>query len=308
MTGTEPVRASGQAGDTAEPGHGHGHGHFHDEDLDWKELGPQLERGAEVTAAWTDQAVAWLRERPAAVRRVLDIGSGPGVTACRLAQAFTDAEVVAVDGEPALLDRVTDRAARLGLASRVRTQEADIAADLSPVGTADVIWTSHVLHHLGDQRDGVARLAALLRPGGVLAIAEGGLPNRFLPRDLGFGRPALESRLDALLEDWFTDMRASLPGTVADVDDWPSMLTAAGLESPQTRTFLAEVPAPVDDQAREYVVRAFTRSRDLLAHRLDEDDRESLDRLLDPDAPDGLHRRQDIRVLTARTLHTARRP
>lgn len=297
-------------GDTAERAEGpeRGHGHFHDEDLDWKELGPQLERGAEVTAAWTDHAVAWLRERPAAVRRILDIGSGPGVTTCRLAQAFPDAEVVAVDGEPALLDRVTERAARLGLARRVRTQQADLSADLTELGAADIIWTSHVLHHLGDQRGGVARLAALLQPGGVLAIAEGGLPNRFLPRDLGFGRPALESRLDALLEDWFTDMRASLPGTIAEIDDWPSMLKAAGLEHPATRTFLAEVPAPVDDQAREYIIRAFTRSRDLLSHRLDDQDRQSLDRLLDPDAEDGLHHRTDIRVLTARTLHTARRP
>jgi len=289
-------------------GTGHGHGHFHDEDLDWKELGPQLERGAEVTSAWTDQAVAWLSARPAAVRRVLDIGSGPGVTTCRLAQAYPHADVVAVDGEPALLERVTERAARLGLAARVGTQQADLAADLAPLGAADVIWTSHVLHHLGDQRAAVARLAALLQPGGVLAIAEGGLPNRFLPRDLGFGRPGLEARLDALLEDWFTDMRASLPDTVAEPDDWPSMLTAAGLEAPESRTFLAEVPAPVDDQAREYIIRAFTRSRDLLSHRLDDTDRESLDRLLDPDAPNGLHHRQDIHVLTARTLHAARRP
>ena len=288
-------------------GSGHGHGHFHADDIDWKELGTQLERGAEVTSSWTDQAIAWLRERPAAVRRILDIGSGPGVTTCRLAAAFPHADVLAVDGEPALLSRVTGRAARLGLADRVRTHEADLSADLTSVGRADIIWTSHVLHHLGDQRAAVARLAALLEPGGVLAVAEGGLPNRFLPRELGFGRPALESRLDAVQEAWFTEMRESLPDTVAEPDDWPAMLTAAGLEAPATRTFLAEVPAPVDDQAREYIIRAFTRTRDLLAGHLDEDDRETLTHLLDPAAGDGLHHRRDIRVLTARTLHTARR-
>lgn len=287
--------------------HGHGHGHFHDDDLDWKELAPQLERGAEVTSSWTDQAIAWLRERPAAVRRILDIGSGPGVTTCQLAQGFPYADVLAVDGEPALLARVTDRATRLGLAPRVRTHEADLATDLTSAGKADIIWTSHVLHHLGDQRAAVARLAALLEPGGVLAIAEGGLPNRFLPRELGFGRPALESRLDAVQEAWFTEMRESLPDTVAEPDDWPAMLTAAGLHSPATRTFLAEVPAPVDAKAREYIIRAFTRTHDLLSDHLDETDRESLAHLLDPNAEDGLHHRQDIHVLTARTLHTARR-
>ena len=275
---------------------GSGHGHFHDEDLDWKELGPQLERGAEVTAAWSDQAVAWLAARPAAVRRVLDIGSGPGVTTCRLAQAFPHADVVAVDGEPALLARVTERAARLGLAARVSTREADL------------IWTSHVLHHIGDQRDGVARLAALLQPGGVLAIAEGGLSPRFLPRDLGFGRPGLEARLEALQSDWFNDMRASLPGTVATVDDWPAMLTEAGLTAPESRTFLAEVRPPLDAKAREYIHQAFTRSRDILTDRLTEEDRTTLDRLLDPEDKSGLMHRPDTYVLTARTVHAARRP
>lgn len=284
-----------------------GSAHFHEDDIDWKELGPQLERGAEVTSSWTDQAIAWLRERPAAVRRILDIGSGPGVTTCQLAAAFPDADVLAVDGEPALLSRTTDRAARLGLASRVRTHEADLSADLTSLGRADLIWTSHVLHHLGDQRAAVARLAALLQPGGVLAIAEGGLPTRFLPRELGFGRPAFESRLDAVQEAWFTEMRESLPGAVTEPEDWPTMLKAAGLESPKTRTFLAEVPAPVDEKSREYIIRAFTRSQDLLAAHLDQDDRETLTHLLDPNAEDGLHHRQDLRVLTARTLHTARR-
>lgn len=286
---------------------GHGHGHFHDEDLDWKELGPQLERGAEVTSSWTDQAVAWLAGCDLAVRRVLDIGSGPGVTTCQLAMAFPHADVVAVDGEPALLARVTDRAARLGLADRVHTHEADISADLSDLGGADLVWASHVLHHVGDQRAGVAGLAGLLSPGGVLAVAEGGLSPRFLPRDLGFGRPGLETRLDALLADWFNDMRASLPGTVATVDDWPAMLTAAGLVTPATRSFLADVPAPVDDKAREYVHQAFLRSRDLLGDRLNPEDHAALNRLLAPEDEGGITHRGDIYVLTTRTVHTARR-
>lgn len=289
-------------------GHGHGHGHRHEDDLDWKELGPQLERGAEISMAWIDQAAAWLRDLTGGmpVRRILDLGSGPGVSTCRLAEAFPEAEVVAVDGEPALLERALARAGRLGVASRVRTRQADLAADLTALGDADLLWTSHVLHHLGDQQAGVTRLAGRLRPGGLLAVAEGGLPHRYLPRDLGFGRPGLEARLDALTEDWFADMRASIPGAVEIVDDWPTMLATAGLTAARSRSFLAETRPPVDAQTRAHIVHAFTRSREILTDRLAEDDRTALDHLLDEASPESLHHRRDLQLLTARTLHTAR--
>ncbi|MRT44546.1 SAM-dependent methyltransferase, partial [Xylella fastidiosa subsp. multiplex] len=80
--------------------------------------------------------------------------------------------------------------------------------------------------------------AARLAPGGTLAIMEGGLPARFLPRDIGIGRPGLQARLDVLEEEWFADMRASLPGAVAEAEDWPALMTTAGLRPTGTRTFL----------------------------------------------------------------------
>jgi SAM-dependent methyltransferase len=261
-----------------------------------------------VTIAWIDQAITWLGDLLAdtPVRRVLDIGSGPGVTTCRLAEAFPQAEVVAVDGEPALLERVHARAARTGAAARVRTHQADLATDLTPLGDADLIWTSHVLHHLGDQQSGVTRLAARLRPDGLLAVAEGGLPHRYLPRNLGFGRPGLEARLDAHMEAWFADMRAALPDAIEIIDDWPTMLTTAALHTPQSRTFLAETRPPIDAQSRAHIHHAFTRSREILATRLAPDDKATLDHLLDETSPESLHHRHDLQILDARTLHTAR--
>lgn len=287
--------------------------HHHDTvHIDWEAFGPQLERGADLRRPIVEQAAAWLRDLPrgaadqSPVRRILDVGSGPGVAACLFAQLFPGAEVVAVDGTAALLDRTAARASRLGLADRVHTLRADLPDGLDDIEPADLIWSSHALHHVGDQRAAVARLAQRLRPGGLLAIAEGGLPSRYLPSDIGIGRPGLQARIDAANEDWFTEMRAALPGTRTEVDDWPAMIAAAGLAPAGSRTFLLDLPAPLNQAAREHFHATFSRQREVLADRLNADDLATLDRLLDPDDDASVLRRPDAFMLTAQTVHTGR--
>ncbi|MBH5337757.1 class I SAM-dependent methyltransferase [Streptomyces pactum] len=293
-------------------GHHH-HGHHHDTtDLDWDDLGPHLEAQAEISIPLLEQVTDWLRgltgRDATAVGRVWDVGSGPGVAGCLFATAFPAAEVVAVDGEPALLERARDRAARTGVGDRLRTVHADITDGLPDIGDADLIWSSKALHHVGDQGAAVATLAGRLRPSGVLAVAEGGLPARRLPRDFGIGRPGLEARLDAVAEDWFRRMRAGLPGSRETVEDWPALLTAAGLEQVRSRTFLLDVPAPLDDSVRRFVHADLTRTREVLADELDAEDRATLDRLIDPDDAAGVLRRPDVFLLSAQTVHTGVRP
>ncbi|MFH8568531.1 class I SAM-dependent methyltransferase [Streptomyces sp. NPDC017993] len=282
--------------------------------VDWETLGPFLERGAELHTPLYEQAAAWLRELltaaggtgPDAVRRVLDVGSGPGVVACLLARAFPDAEIVAVDAAEGLLERARARADRLGLADRVRTHLAEVPDGLDALGGADLIWSSKALHHVGDQRAAVAALAGHLRPGGLLAVAEGGLAPRFLPRDIGIGRPGLQARLDAVGEEWFAQMRAELPDAAADVEDWPAFLADAGLRAPRTRSFLLDLPAPLSDDARQFISANLTRSSEAFADRLEADDLMNLARLTDPEDPAGVTRRPDVFLLAAQTVHTAR--
>ncbi len=286
-------------------------------EMDWEELAPVLVREAELATPLYEQAADWLRtllggseERAAgqaSVRRVWDVGSGPGVVTCLLARAFPHAEVVAVDPTPELLARARDRAARLGLADRFRTHEAELPDDdLEALGTADLIWTSKVLHHVGDQRAAVALLAARLRPGGVLAVAEGGLPDRVLPRDIGIGRPGLQARLDAAQEEWFAQMRAELPGYRDTTEDWPALLAAAGLADTTSRTFLLDLPAPLDSTARDHIAARLSRAAEQYADLLDEADRATLTRLTDPTDEASIAHRPDAFLLTARTVHAGR--
>jgi SAM-dependent methyltransferase len=288
--------------------HHHGHQALHQED--WDAAGARLEGEAEMALGFLEGAAAWLAElagdRP--VRRVLDLGSGPGVGSCALAAAFPDAEIVAVDGSAPLLARASARAARLGLGDRLAVARRELPGGLASLDPADVVWASRVVHHLGDQHEAVRRMAALVRPGGVLAIAEGGLPRRSLPRNIGIGRPGLEARLDVATEDWFAAMRAAQPGAVPVVEDWSEILAHGGLVPCGSRSFLVDRAAPLDPATRAIVADWWSGTRDRVADRISADDRATLERLLDPLDTAGLYRRPDLFVLMATTVHAGRVP
>ncbi|MFF9012615.1 class I SAM-dependent methyltransferase [Streptomyces sp. NPDC014870] len=289
--------------------HGHKHGHHHATHLDWAAMAPLLERQAELHSPLYTRAADWLGELVPAVgvRRALDVGSGPGVISTLLAEAFPQAEVVAVDASPELLERALARAEARGLAGRVTTLRAELPADFATLGEADLIWAGNSTHHIGDQRAALASFAGLLRPGGLIALVEGGLYARHLPANIGFGRPGLETRIEAAHAEWFALMRAELPDSKEEPDDWRGLLAAAGLTPSGTRTFLTDVPAPVPAIHREQIVAHFTRLREPIGERLDAEDVASLDRLLDPADPLSLHRRTDLFMLSASTVHTARK-
>ncbi|MFB7510870.1 class I SAM-dependent methyltransferase [Streptomyces broussonetiae] len=287
----------------------HSHGQGHGDDVDWAAMASLLETEAEAHTPAYERALAWLGEEVAEPGLIVDAGSGPGVIACLLAQTFPGARVVAADGSAPLLERARARADRQGAADRFDTITGELPDSLQELEyPADLLWASRSLHHLGDQKAALTAFAARLAPGGTLAILEGGLAARYLPRDLGFGRPGLQTRLDAAQEDRFATMRAQLPGSVAETEDWPALLAAAGLKHTGTRSFLLDIPAPVPERARAFVVTALTRARDGYAGALDAEDRATLDRLLDPADPGSVHRRPDVFLLAAHTVHRAVRP
>ncbi|MFJ9710954.1 class I SAM-dependent methyltransferase [Streptomyces sp. NPDC101234] len=286
----------------------HTHSHSHT-DIDWGEMAGHLESQAELFAPLYENVLGWLGKEVTEPGLIVDLGSGPGVVSCLFAEAFPDARVLAVDGSEPLLDRARARAERQGVGDRFGVLAGELPGVLDQLDyPADLLWAGHSLHHLGDQRAALTAFAERLAPGGTLAILEGGLPSRFLPRDIGIGRPGLQARLDAMLEEWFERMRTELPDSVTEAEDWPALLAAAGLKYTRSRSFLIDLPAPASEPARTYAVEIFSRLRDTVGEGLDAEDRAILDRLLDPADPASLHRRSDLFVLGARTVHTAVRP
>lgn len=155
--------------------HDYQHGHDH-----WLAMLDHVELENEVFGAFvTDTAHRLIEIRgPAAppVRRVLDIGPGPGVGTCAWARLFPEATVMALDASQSMLDRTTARAAAHGLGERVEVRLAELPAGLDGLVDVDVIWASMVLHHIGNEAAMLAALSDVLAPGGLLAIAEFGDP------------------------------------------------------------------------------------------------------------------------------------
>jgi SAM-dependent methyltransferase len=275
------------------------HGHHHD--LDWAERGQELVSDGEVTSPMVDQALGWLAERVPAARNVLDVGSGPGLAACTLAGMLPQAQVLAVDGAAPLLAMAQERAGRLGVADRFTTRQVSLPDDLADLPLADLVWVSGVVHHLPDPVAALRALGALVRPGGLLAVREGGLPTRFLPDGVA---PGLLPRLEATGEDLVA--AAEHPaGIVAHHGGWPDLLREAGLRPAGSRSFLLDLPAPVSPAARRHLHGRLAMLRGFLGDRMTSADEATLSRLLDEDAADGIMRRPDVFLLTASTVHTA---
>lgn len=216
--------------------------------------------------------------------------------------------LVLVDAVPEFLDSAR---AAVGAAVggsgvvTVRTVRADVAdpASLDGLPAADLVWASNVVHHLPDQRAAALRLAALLAPGGCLALAEGGLSMRCLPWDVGVGEPGLQDRLIAAQGMWFQRMRADMPGVARLPTGWNEVLSAAGLTGVTAFSYLVDVPAPLSDAGRAAVVNWLSWMTHGTADLLSPADLAALHRLLDPDDPAYVAKRDDVFILKASTVY-----
>lgn len=269
--------------------------------VDWAEYGPELISDAETNAPMVDQALEWLAQRVPQAGVILDVGSGPGVAACRLAQLLPGATVLATDGAAPLLALARARAEQLGLGDQVTTREVRLPEGLAGLPRADLIWVSGVAHHLPDPAAGVRAFAELLRPGGVLALREGGLPLQYLPAAADDG---LTARINAVDHE-LSHHHAHPMGAIVAPRSWPELLAEAGLTGVRSRSFLLDLPAPLSDDARRHLARTLHRTRELLAKHLPAEDVDRLDTLTDPEHPESVLRRRDVFMLRATTVHTA---
>jgi SAM-dependent methyltransferase len=279
------------------------HDHHHAGEFEGAAAAELLDLDAEVLHSYLSDAIAWVQERAAGLPgRILDLGCGTGNAAVNLAQRFTGADVIAVDLSTEFLARLQAKASCLGLAGRIHTVEADLDGPWPAIDAVDLVWTSMFLHHLADPDRALAEIFGLIRPGGLLAAADIASPLRFLPDDIGVGRPGLEARCLAALTDIYT---ADLPHLYAD---WSLHLARAGFTGVAERTFEIDLAPPLPPSAGRYAQASLRRTRARLDGVVAADDLATLDAIIGGTGPDGVLHRQDLAIRGARTLWAARRP
>jgi SAM-dependent methyltransferase len=234
--------------------------------------------------------------------RILDLGAGSGTGTIALAQRFAGAEVIAVDSSEDMLSRIRAKALALGLAPRIRTVHADLDdhwPDLDPI---DITWASMSMHHMSDPDRVLSQVFATSRPGAVVALAEFEEPLRFLPDDVGFGRPGLEIRCLAALGKEHAHALPDLGSA------WSPRLSAAGFTDVQEQILMIDLKSSCSTAAIEYARGWLGRMRSGVARRLDVEDHHTLDMLLDANGLESLQRRDELHMRGTRTITIGRRP
>lgn len=162
---------------------------------------------------------------PDPCRRALDVGCGEGALTWALADRASS--VRAIDVDPASVDLTREL---VGGREHVTVEQADVMT--SPTleeGTFDAVLAIAVLHHVG-LRPGLARLASLVAPGGVLGIV--GLARTRSGYDLAFDAAGAIGTRVLRRRRTFREVRAP----VADVTEtYTEVLRTATLLLPGVR-------------------------------------------------------------------------
>jgi demethylmenaquinone methyltransferase/2-methoxy-6-polyprenyl-1,4-benzoquinol methylase len=141
-------------------------------------LGPTYDRAASVLSFGQDPR--WRRflvsRIPDDALRVLDVATGTGAVAIELARRVPSRTVVGVDQSAEMLASGRARVARAGLAARIELREG--RAEELPFGHGefDALTFTYLLRYVDDPAATLRELARVVRPGGVVAMLEFGLP------------------------------------------------------------------------------------------------------------------------------------
>ncbi len=102
--------------------------------------------------------------------KVLEVGSGPGGLALRIAARAPQMELIVSDVSPDMVDLARRHIESAGLAQWVCTQVADVTVLPFPDAGFDCVVSTLSLHHWPDRASGLAEIYRVLKPGGEALI------------------------------------------------------------------------------------------------------------------------------------------
>jgi demethylmenaquinone methyltransferase/2-methoxy-6-polyprenyl-1,4-benzoquinol methylase len=126
---------------------------------------------------WHDRLVEWIApvaSVPGAT--VVDVATGTAAVAIAIARRYP-CRVIGIDQSPEMLHRAAERVDAEGLAGRIELIEARAEALPLEPGAADALVHTYLLRYVDDPAATLAGLARMVRPGGIMASLEFGLPD-----------------------------------------------------------------------------------------------------------------------------------
>jgi SAM-dependent methyltransferase len=134
-------------------------------------LGTEIWRRYVLAEALGDLA-RMAKGRAAVGGHILDLGCGQGIAAPLLDHAFAPRRITGIDIDPELIALGQRQTRNTGLSDKLALNLGS-AIDI-PLADAsvDLALCHQVLHHLVPQREALAELHRVLRPGGLLLMAE----------------------------------------------------------------------------------------------------------------------------------------
>ncbi len=100
--------------------------------------------------------------------RILDIGCGSGVPTMELAR-LSDGQIIGLDIDPSLLDKLTKKIEEAGLSDRVKTLKCSMLELDFPDESFDIIWAEGSIARIGFER-GLKEWRRFLKPHGFLVV------------------------------------------------------------------------------------------------------------------------------------------
>jgi SAM-dependent methyltransferase len=139
----------------------------------WDTAGHALDylRQADTIPHRTEGEAVLLDTLPPRLKRVLDLGSGGGRLLSLVQLAHPEAEFVAVDFSPTMLESLR---VRFAADPKIRIIAHDLDHPLTPLGAFDAVVSSFAIHHLSHERKRLlyAEIFDVLAPGGVFCNLE----------------------------------------------------------------------------------------------------------------------------------------
>jgi ubiquinone/menaquinone biosynthesis C-methylase UbiE len=230
--------------------------------------------------------------------RVLDAGCGSGEALLWLQRAVGEqGTVVGVD-----LAAAHVAAARV-TAPRAQIHQGDLSTLPIPDASLDFIWCVNTINHLRSPVGGLARLRALLRAGGRIAIGQSSvLPEMYFAWDARLERVTNEA-----VRQYYRDRYSLDERDLTAVRNLVGLLREAGFNNVAPRTIVIERVSPLDPASEAYLRETIFRDTwgEHLRPYLSGEDYAELSRLCDPHHPEFALRRPDFHFLQSFTLAVA---